>query len=288
MFHCTSCRCKAAERTLSMEYKIGMVAKMTGLSPSGIRFLEEIGIVSPSGGRKGSYRSYSMANVSELLDYRNYRKCGLSQEEIEILSHNSSPELSREILDRRCQTIEKEIQENVRLLSFLRRRYRDTELIGRKDDFCELISRPAIIRIPVGTAPEKIKEWDDDMGFQIPYTDSVLVFGNNEILSAQRPIEAEAGIGILEDDVSLVSFLGLPEAQYFPRKKVLHCICEIGEDFSLSVSELEMLREKIKTVTERDGIIIKGDGLTLTKRIMSGHEDGKPCRYDHIWIETEQ
>ena len=71
-----------------MEFKIGAVSKMTGLSPSGIRFLEEQGLLSPSGGRKGSYRSFSLADVSTLLDYRNYRKCGFTQDEILTLIKN--------------------------------------------------------------------------------------------------------------------------------------------------------------------------------------------------------
>lgn len=44
-----------------MEFKIGAVSKMTGLSPSGIRFLEEQGLLSPSGGRKGRAFRTSMS-----------------------------------------------------------------------------------------------------------------------------------------------------------------------------------------------------------------------------------
>jgi DNA-binding transcriptional MerR regulator len=95
-----------------MEFKIGTIAKMTGLSPSGIRFLEEQGVLSPSGGRKGRYRSYSMSDVSTILDYRNYRKSGLTQEEILRLLH-SEDEVG--ILDQRCDELEREIHESMRL-----------------------------------------------------------------------------------------------------------------------------------------------------------------------------
>ena len=92
-----------------MDLKIGAVAKMTGLSPSGIRFLEEQGLLSPSGGRKGSYRSYSLTDVSTLLDYRNYRKCGLSQEAILHLLRSEDGGAVSAIFERRCDELDMRI-----------------------------------------------------------------------------------------------------------------------------------------------------------------------------------
>ena len=97
-----------------MDLRIGAVAKMTGLSPSGIRFLEEQGLLSPSGGRKGSYRSYSLADVSTLLDYRNYRKCGLAQEEILRLLRSEGEGAAPAIFEKRCDELEGEILEAAR------------------------------------------------------------------------------------------------------------------------------------------------------------------------------
>ena len=37
-----------------MKFKIGTVAKLTGFSPSGVRYLESRGVAAPSGGREGT------------------------------------------------------------------------------------------------------------------------------------------------------------------------------------------------------------------------------------------
>lgn len=73
-----------------MDLKIGVVSKLSGFSPSGIRYFEERGIVSPSHGRDGTYRSFDLPDVARLLECRNYRECGCDTAEIAaLLSHGS-------------------------------------------------------------------------------------------------------------------------------------------------------------------------------------------------------
>lgn len=73
-----------------MDFKIGVVSKLSGFSPSGIRYFEERGIVSPSHGRDGTYRSFDLPDVARLLECRNYRECGCDTAEIAaLLSHGS-------------------------------------------------------------------------------------------------------------------------------------------------------------------------------------------------------
>ena len=73
-----------------VDLKIGIVSKLSGFSPSGIRYFEERGIVSPSHGRDGTYRSFDLPDVARLLECRNYRECGCDTAEIAaLLSHGS-------------------------------------------------------------------------------------------------------------------------------------------------------------------------------------------------------
>ena len=73
-----------------VDLKIGIVSKLSGFSPSGIRYFEERGIVSPSHGRAGTYRSFDLPDVARLLECRNYRECGCDTAEIAaLLSHGS-------------------------------------------------------------------------------------------------------------------------------------------------------------------------------------------------------
>lgn len=105
-----------------MDLKIGIVSKLSGFSPSGIRYFEERGIVSPSHGRDGTYRSFDLPDVARLLECRNYRECGCDTAAIAaLLSHGSVLDVDGALHDcearLRCQ-----IEAAQRLEAFLSRR----------------------------------------------------------------------------------------------------------------------------------------------------------------------
>ena len=78
-----------------MKFKIGEISKLSGFSPSGIRFFEEAGVISPARGSNEKYREYSLSDLQRLLICRKYRECGFSlQESVEMLLH-AWPRVSR-------------------------------------------------------------------------------------------------------------------------------------------------------------------------------------------------
>ena len=268
-----------------MELKIGTVAKMTGLSPSGIRFLENEGFFSPSGGRKGSYRSYSLADVSTILDYRNYRMCGLSQDEIHRLF---SGEEDSAIFDLHCDELERHLMDTTRLLHFLRHRRQDAVNIQHAETFWEITERPAIIWLPL-QRPEDGKPigWPDYTGFEIPYTDSVLMFDASDVaLSPCRCPEAKIGIGMLETDVLNVSFLGSSNVRYFGKHTAFHCIVKIDEDFRMVSDSLDVCRRLMHAAFQ--DCRPEPDRPAIAKRIMTVNSQSGSQRYDNLWIDVRK
>lgn len=78
-----------------MHLKIGKIAKMTGLSDSGIRFYEKAGIINPAPQENSNYREYSLQEVSVLMGCKWYRSCGFSLEEtLQLINHANPEELS--------------------------------------------------------------------------------------------------------------------------------------------------------------------------------------------------
>lgn len=267
-----------------MDLKIGAVAKMTGLSPSGIRFLEEQGLLSPSGGRKGSYRSYSLTDVSTLLDYRNYRKCGLSQEAILHLLRSEDGGAASAIFERRCDELEEEILAAARLLRFLRRRSRDAADLRGALCRWELTERPAIVWLPLHTQRGHA-DWPEDVGFDIPYTDSVLLFDATALANGEdASLPSELGIGILEDDSLGGSFLAQEGVRHLAPCRALHTVVEITDDFLLAGENLARCRASLREMLAQNGLALREDQPAVTKRILTTRVDGQSCRYDHLWL----
>ena len=266
-----------------MNLKIGAVAKMTGLSPSGIRFLEEQGLLTPSGGRKGKYRAYTLEDVSSVLDYRNYRKCGLSQEEIFKIFHSED---ATEIFEQHCDELERQILETTRLLHFLRHRNRDASQIRHIEGFWEIAERPALLWMPVLSDDGKTPRWPAENGFEFPYTDSALLFGQ-AILHDREPEESlQIGIGMLESDILNASFLDMNEVLYFRKHPAFHCIVEITGDFRVSADSLRRVRMQFNAALEEHGLEPVPDAPVISKRIMTYKQDGIRTRYDHLWIDV--
>ncbi len=268
-----------------MEFKIGTIAKMTGLSPSGIRFLEEQGVLSPSGGRKGRYRSYSMSDVSTILDYRNYRKSGLTQEEILRLLH-SEDEVG--ILDQRCDELEREIHESTRLLHFLRHRSHDALDIRRADTFCELTVRPAIIWMPLEVREGKPSSWPENSVFEIPYADSVLRFSAQEYLENSDVPVPELGVGMFESDILNLGFFEGDNVRKYAECQAAHCIVEINEDFTITKESLSRSRRLLQELLNKEGLAVSEDEPVISKRILTSRRGGKNRRYDHLWINVKK
>ena len=267
-----------------MEFKIGTIAKMTGLSPSGIRFLEQQGVLSPSGGRKGRYRSYSMSDVSTILDYRNYRKSGLSQDEILKLLHSED---EVRILDQRCDELEREIHESMRLLHFLRHRSHDASDIRRADSFCELTTRPAIIWMPLEVRNGKPSVWPENSAFEIPYADSVLRYSVKEFLEIPEGPVPEPGVGMFESDILNLGYFEGSNVRKYDEHPAVHCIVEVNEDFTIHKESLERSRASVKDVLAKNELEMSMDSPVLSKRILTVRRDGKNRRYDHLWINVK-
>lgn len=256
-----------------MEFKIGQVAKMTGFSASGIRFLEEKGIVTPANGRKGEYRSYGIQDVSTLLDCRNYRECGLSLTQILELMRSKDFNAHGLAIETRCLELEQEIREKARLLHFMHQRRLAIGRIPEKDTFCEVSTRPGLLVYPL----KDQSSWPEDA--QIPYVDSILRFSLAEIQTASPVLTPEWGIGIAEEDVAGQWYSGSYDFTYYPPHKSLHSIIAVQDDLTVERPELAPILPQMENN--------HCTGMVFSKRILSVQENARVVRYDHFWVDID-
>lgn len=187
-----------------MALKIGTVSKLTGFSPSGIRYYEEKGIINPSHGSNGTYRSFDFQDVALLLECRNLRECGCSTTET-VSAITTNDELESVKALRECgKRLRAEIQRKELLEGFLQQRICALESALGKTKTVQVRESPAFYWTPLWL-PGKNENIEaaipgEDSGFIIPFADSSLllpqdVFDTNiatESKNARQPLATES------------------------------------------------------------------------------------------------
>lgn len=255
-----------------MKFKIGTVAKLTGFSPSGVRYLESRGVAVPSGGREGTYRMYTMDDVARLLECRNYRECGFDIEDTAELFHADDVADVSESLKARAEGMRDQIRHLENLEAFLESRAKDLDAIGAGKPPVVTTS-PSLYWAPLWMPDEKgaaapIPSGND--GFDIPFADSSFILeGGVEGLSNVR-----VGYAIMRRFTTRVP--DNPDARFVPASKAVKSIVRIGKDFQPNADDLACVASFIR----ENGLLPKGDAHT--QRLCSIHVPHE-VRYDVLW-----
>ncbi|GGR07890.1 MerR family transcriptional regulator [Deinococcus ruber] len=102
-----------------MRLKIGELARKTGLSIRTLRHYDELGLLSPGERTERGHRLYSPADFARLLQVQGLKSLGLRLDDIRVML--SDPDCdSGAILSRHIQQVERQVQEQQRLLQRLR------------------------------------------------------------------------------------------------------------------------------------------------------------------------
>lgn len=250
-----------------MELKIGKVAQMTGLSSSGIRYLEDEGIIVPTNGRKGKYRNYDIANVSDLLDFRNYRECGFSLENTSGLIKSDDLSYVSDMFDERCDELIKEIIIKQNKVAYLRQRQKEIRLIQNKNAVLRC-KRPAMVLHLLNNGDE-MEPWPDNSGFDIPYTDSCLLFDENGFKWA---------IGCYGQNYNMLQFTDFDEVKLLKEGEAIETIIRVNNDLSVDKEEFD----KVISYAKENNLKL---GKAVSKRIVTLIEGESKVRYDHLWVD---
>ncbi|WP_449601202.1 MerR family transcriptional regulator [Paenibacillus sp. Marseille-Q9583] len=104
---------------MKRNWKVGELAKLTGLTIRTLRFYDQIGLFSPSGQTESGHRLYNESDLSRLQQILSLKELGLSLEEIKtaLTSGQISP---FEIVDLQINQIKEQIKLQQKLLEQLR------------------------------------------------------------------------------------------------------------------------------------------------------------------------
>ncbi|MDK8181744.1 MerR family transcriptional regulator [Paenibacillus sp. UMB4589-SE434] len=105
---------------MQQHWKVGDLAKLTGLTIRTLRFYDQIGLFSPSGHSKTGHRLYNEADIRRLQPILSLKDLGLSLEEIQTVlkGHTYTPS---DIVAIQIERIRKNIKNEQKLLAELER-----------------------------------------------------------------------------------------------------------------------------------------------------------------------
>ena len=260
-----------------MNLRIGTVSKLTGFSPSGIRFLEERGVITPSGGRDGTYRAYSIEDVARLLECKNYRECGFDLLETAQLLTDADADATCQMLNTRAEAIRRRIAELEALEAHIIER---TQGIEEAHEDCKprIVHRtdamywaPLWMPDEVVDVPPQIPSEED--GFAIPFADSsILIEGG--ITTAPSDLNVRIGYAIRSRNAARV-----PKALgtiLIPSTTAVRAIIQVNETFGFDEDDLATIR----LYMDDHGLEALGDAFTL--RLCTLHDPSEQ-RFDVMW-----
>ena len=272
-------RCKAG----NLKYKISEISKMSGFSPSGIRFFEEAGLIKPTRSKNQKYREYSLTDLQIILFYKQYRKCGMSlQQAIETLKHSDIQSV-RNDLDHQASYIRQEINRAELKLEYIENRKRILENINLTDQKCEIVELPALLFLPLWqpdqvnenfAPPELVCQWLE----QAPIVNSYLLIDEKSLLGEQEEISTTWGLAIEESHAELMHFLSFNHVKRINKRECVRTIVRLSDRLTILNDQLNGLREFIKANH------LQPSGVAVSRLFLTLVNDNEIERYDYLWL----
>jgi DNA-binding transcriptional MerR regulator len=234
-----------------MKFSISQISRLTGLSPSGIRFYERTGVISPLRGQNGKYRDYSMQELQLLLNCKQYRDCGFSMNESLELLNNSAVKDVKEQLTVQCEKLEQLVTEKQLLLELLKRKTREIDCLYHEQPCIELVNLPAVYRFKLwqpGAQEGSFTPYDEVLSWLelAPLTVSSLLIPQESFLHGSGDLQADWGLAI---EASYVERLKRPTGAfgvYHPQAECVHTFVKINVDMSIPAAELKPARKFLR------------------------------------------
>ncbi len=266
-----------------MEYKIGTVAKLLGISPEGLRLYERNGIlVSHRREEENGYRYYSRLDITALLRARAYHQYGFSLKETEALINTDDVQYIGQEYRQRAEALEEEIRRKQHTLDYLRQISALLEQLPSQLWTIRPETRPGIHRLEFMRGDELILE-PEHIGLFSQWAGlAPFAFAsqrNSWARLEEGQDESFSAVGILEEDARI---LGMPDClsggTYYPPVPCLYTVVEFSEENASCVQYLAHLREYV----HRHHLAVAGDPICRTFLSLNKKENYR--RFRQVWL----
>ena len=267
-----------------MQYKIGDVAKLLGITTEAIRYYEEQGIISPTKSETSGYRYYGVWDIHLLIRTRVYRQLGYSlAEAAELINHCQVDDIVGNLAKKESE-IEAAIFWQMNLLKHIRRMQQLVRDANATVDQYRLEYRPPLYRIDGQKGYElhadsynwaRYHEWIDKVPFVFPSA----LFRKSEIDQGGR--DFSFGLMVDGEYADLLQIKESNAVAFYPPRLSLYTTILSCSDAVLTPQRLEPARQYLHSL----GMQLKGD--VLSRVVLMNKRDGHYYSWHQTWLPIE-
>ena len=268
------------------KYRIGMVAKLVGLSEEGLRLYERDGILSARRKEQGNYRYYERLDITALMRAKAYQRCGFSLREIERLINSSSLKYILDSYAKQEGRLEEEINQKQLALEHLQKNRQLAEQLPRTLWEIRRTEQPGMYRFEYMEGDELLlrrEEYD-----KLSRWSQLTPFAFHTPRVSWRDLEEGrvryfSAMGLMEQDVDRLGAREVAETgQYTPPCPCLYTVVQVDGERDDQADYLKPLADYVR----REGIRVTGD--PVGRGFLSMNKKKGYIRYREIWLPVQE
>jgi len=267
-----------------MQYRIGQIAKISGFSASGIRYLEKIGFLRPSMNENNTQRQYTQQDVASACCYKSYSAFPFSKEDLLQLRSSNLQEISK-LLEKNMLLMEKELLQQQLLIANLAQRLASINSIEEMLEKCKVMLCPADYFLPVtlsDTENSDISSYNSRWSIHFPFSYSSLSIPK-QVLMGESQLQPTMGFAIQESDFYTLCPQCYVDMLYRPQRMSVYTVLRtVNENLMLDSDRFDFVRNYF----EQNRFKPSGNGQS--RAIITHEEDGNFVRYDAVWFPFEK
>ena len=264
-----------------MDFKIGELADILGVTREAIRHYERVGVIRPRRIKGNNYRVYSVSDVEHLLETKYLQSIGYSLDKSkEYLNLQDQASTAQQLADYKDK-----LRHRIEFLEFAIRTMERSIFYAEKaaniKEVCFLDTRPEFLRISVfgeKTTPEmgKLrKAWVAAM----PWVSCSPLFRIRE-----QDVLYEKGLCILKEAAERLSLSVNDSVEHYPARPSIYSLIDFDESPALSLD----LFDHIMQFANKNNYTIDQDDNIIGRVYDLINGKGKKRVYYEVWIPVKK
>lgn len=272
-----------------MEYKIGDIAQMLGISHEAVRFYEKQGLLKPRRDEKNGYRLYQAVDLNVLMRLRSYTSYGYTvSEAIALLKDDDLYDLSMD-LQHKSEALRRKLDEDALLLLCMQLRNRHMRRVSGMLGECTIEHSPTFygiiyrnnldISVDI-TTRRRVREWMQ----MRPFAEALLIYKQGCWLDESTTYQQ--GLCMEELFAQAFGIKADEKVLHFPSVKSVYCVVEAPyEATSEKAEERRQIFDPAKAYIRQKGLRVIGD--SFGRVLHTSMKSGEYIHYCEQWIPIE-
>jgi DNA-binding transcriptional MerR regulator len=260
-----------------MEYKIGEIAQLMGMSKEMIRYYERKGALSPKRQTNNNYRTYSMMDVFMLLEILHYQSYSVEVREIVEMIQDDYLNRYQHILKQKYTDLNGQIRRNIMMQRFCREATDELETcqLNQHNFWIRKIPSARMFFLCNGDGDEYGKLEMDDLTRHFLLSEDVLPFIKNYVCFEK---DHETWWSVLNDEYASGIEIPLQVKSRYREDSI--CLCTISDIGNVGSFSRKCLEPSFRYIEEHS---LKAAGVPMGRIIGRGNQNGT----FHRWLELE-